>query len=109
LIFVSLPSQGAWIEIFRRTVAGTLSRSLPSQGAWIEILFDPHADYVKEKSLPSQGAWIEMALCGKWLTPIWSLPSQGAWIEISSGSGCGSSSGCRSLHRERGLKYKKRL
>jgi len=33
-------------------------------------------------SLPSQGAWIEMALCGKWLTPIWSLPSQGAWIEI---------------------------
>ena len=34
-----------------------------------------------------------------------SLPSQGAWIEILFGSLRAASPSCRSLHRERGLKY----
>ena len=52
--------QGAWIEIF--PVATRLSRrvSLPVQGAWIEIgIFVPtYTDACR--SLPVQGAWIEI-------------------------------------------------
>ena len=33
----SLPSRGAWIEIFSAKVKISAHRSLPSRGAWIEI------------------------------------------------------------------------
>ena len=33
--------------------------SLPTQGAWIEIIFEEETE-VLEKSLPTQGAWIEI-------------------------------------------------
>ena len=79
---LSLPMQGAWIEIPNMSVplsASTLS--LPMQGAWIEMLLSchknqnrhvaPHAGSVDwnvmfdwrrnrhKSSLPMQGAWIE--------------------------------------------------
>ncbi len=34
----SLPSRGAWIEIFCRTTTHSFTESLPSRGAWIEML-----------------------------------------------------------------------
>ena len=35
--YESLPSRGAWIEIWRSTGSTSANRSLPSRGAWIEI------------------------------------------------------------------------
>ena len=34
----SLPSRGAWIEIYVMDALGNQQESLPSRGAWIEIL-----------------------------------------------------------------------
>ena len=35
----SLPTRGAWIEIFRTERGKNGGRSLPTRGAWIEISF----------------------------------------------------------------------
>ena len=35
--FLSLPSRGAWIEIYCDRHSGNRNESLPSRGAWIEI------------------------------------------------------------------------
>ena len=57
---VSLPVQGAWIEIFpcERLLASALS--LPVQGAWIEMVLRKEAILSDDMSLPVQGAWIEI-------------------------------------------------
>ena len=80
-------------------------RSLPSRGAWIEI-FRPIMNQDNYTSLPSRGAWIEIPLCFVLCGPFgvaplagsvdrnpslsrtmipdaWSLPSRGAWIEMA--------------------------
>ena len=57
--------------------------SLPSQGAWIEIELEVYTFEHSARSLPSQGAWIEM------------LNQVKANLAIA----------CRSLLRERGLKF----
>ncbi len=55
--------------------------SLPSQGAWIEI-DEYEYQMLRDKSLPSQGAWIEIKRLSITIVNNLSLPSQGAWIEI---------------------------
>ena len=55
----SLPSRGAWIEIYIKGACLKSATSLPSRGAWIEIAPGRYKD-VCRKSLPSRGAWIEM-------------------------------------------------
>ena len=77
--------------------------SLPSQGAWIEIVDFQNKKEASE-SLPSQGAWIEIFLISSHSSSNQSLPSQGAWIEISSFNLAKLARKGRSLHRERGLK-----
>ena len=60
MLFVSLPSRGAWIEIYK--ALGVPIRpvtSLPSRGAWIEIL-KISCILPAASSLPSRGAWIEI-------------------------------------------------
>ena len=47
---------------------GTFVRSLPSRGAWIEIFAPPNRPE-NQSSLPSRGAWIEMetwTMAGMW-------------------------------------------
>ena len=83
--------------------------SLPVQGAWIEIMSAGHSGCSKKPSLPVQGAWIEIiagsvaAGVGGGRSPCRerglkspsrrptgeassSLPVQGAWIEIRFGN-----------------------
>ena len=80
---LSLPSRGAWIEIYIEKLSYHVSLSLPSRGAWIEIgpVFQCRQSF---RSLPSRGAWIEIASAS---APSGakgeSLPSRGAWIEIA--------------------------
>ena len=104
---VSLPSRGAWIEIFLSAVWSVSLASLPSRGAWIEMPRALQLHLRTTQSLPSRGAWIEIGTpgaLGGWsrsrsphgerglkfdtseqLRPVrLSLPSRGAWIEISS-------------------------
>ena len=111
---LSLPVQGAWIEMHKKRAVLQGKRSLPVQGAWIEMSLAMVVSASVE-SLPVQGAWIEMALralerashprrspcrerglkygdgrraAGAGL----SLPVQGAWIEIFRGGACASPS-----------------
>ena len=101
----SLPSRGAWIEIFLKKIAARhYTPSLPSRGAWIEIIYarmsavfsavaplagsvdrNPSLEEGQEnllRSLPSRGAWIEISGSTLWEMLLRSLPSRGAWIEI---------------------------
>ena len=56
--------------------------SLPVQGAWIEILCTLYISAPTPPSLPVQGAWIEIRRMGFLRRGRRSLPVQGAWIEI---------------------------
>ena len=56
--------------------------SLPVQGAWIEICFVMSFPFLR-RSLPVQGAWIEMSDQSRFSSHASSLPVQGAWIEMS--------------------------
>ena len=58
---MSLPVQGAWIEIAQFLRSAAVPVSLPVQGAWIEMLAVQKMLLKLEKSLPVQGAWIEIA------------------------------------------------
>ena len=78
--------------------------SLPSQGAWIEIEGSGQRIQIVRRSLPSQGAWIEIEIAIKLHRQVASLPSQGAWIEMTTGAQHRATIWGRSLHRERGLK-----
>ena len=120
----SLPSRGAWIEIFLRPGSLPWAWSLPSRGAWIEILGGLIPGAVVP-SLPSRGAWIEIPelyvqpanaavapLAGSVdrnlfarilpLAARWSLPSRGAWIEIRACMALSSACLGRSPRGERG-------
>ena len=57
---MSLPVQGAWIEIGKVRCAPGERVSLPVQGAWIEINQAERGKTMEETSLPVQGAWIEI-------------------------------------------------
>ena len=74
--------QGAWIEISTEALYNLPPvMSLPVQGAWIEIR-QSDCKMSRMRSLPVQGAWIEIAPVGvRWLRAL-SLPVQGAWIEM---------------------------
>ena len=78
--------------------------SLPSQGAWIEIIADtPFLSTSFSRSLHRErGLKFFQLLIGSITIP--SLPSQGAWIEIVDYYHPPPTPPCRSLHRERGLK-----
>ena len=84
----SLPSRGAWIEIFpQQSVCRRLPRSLPSRGAWIEIL---RLNSSREQSwvAPLAGSVDRNLLVrGDFRGCLASLPSRGAWIEIEESSG----------------------
>ena len=58
------------------------TESLPSRGAWIEIYLIPSASPSGALSLPSRGAWIEIEVAVTMNTIKPSLPSRGAWIEM---------------------------
>ncbi len=79
---MSLPTQGAWIEIAKlyHVLAEGASRSLH-----------------RERGLKSGRSKDLIKITG-------SLPTQGAWIEIAWGIAYTAAYGSRSLHRERGLK-----
>ena len=101
----SLPSRGAWIEIFYFNGQWcSLSMSLPSRGAWIEIV--RYSRPLKPpKVAPLAGSVDRNLMTGRWTKqgpvaplagsvdrnmifaaqsrkPMLSLPSRGAWIEI---------------------------
>ena len=104
---MSLPVQGAWIEIadaydyhaMRRGRSPCRERglklkhtvqiqkvvaSLPVQGAWIEITWRSTRSLKTALSLPVQGAWIEIQNpADNSASTSASLPVQGAWIEIT--------------------------
>ena len=62
-----------------------LPQSLPSRGAWIEIYYLLRR--LNDKlSLPSRGAWIEIRNYAGSVGWFGSLPSRGAWIEIRADS-----------------------
>ena len=44
LVLASLPSRGAWIEMFYDPCLPSHEESLPSRGAWIEMLGDDDDD-----------------------------------------------------------------
>ena len=127
MVWWSLPSRGAWIEIIGAGQDHPALGSLPSRGAWIEIIHYRH-NLTPSKSLPSRGAWIEIVdprskkqigayrrsprgerglkflrktLCQ--MLPE-SLPSRGAWIEIQIADCCCTTQRGRSPRGERGLK-----
>ena len=80
--------------------------SLPSRGAWIEIFLDAVQRDVEHLSLPSRGAWIEMyQMMDHSRQASQSLPSRGAWIEINYGGAPKPDRRRRSPHGERGLKF----
>ena len=58
---VSLPTRGAWIEIYRKTSCGVPRPSLPTRGAWIEIAKEIRKT-LDQQSLPTRGAWIEIMI-----------------------------------------------
>ena len=78
--------------------------SLPVQGAWIEIGGRAEGSSDDRRSLPVQGAWIEIAGRRPLLDLEPSLPVQGAWIEIFLALLCRVIRAGRSPCRERGLK-----
>ena len=57
---MSLPVQGAWIEMQLIHDVSVDNVSLPVQGAWIEIQRLWRMKLTIQRSLPVQGAWIEM-------------------------------------------------
>ena len=79
----SLPSRGAWIEIFSDSTTASVTRgSLPSRGAWIEI-GSPETPRTGCRCRSPRGErglkFDDFGLVG--LGRV-SLPSRGAWIEI---------------------------
>ena len=57
----SLPTRGAWIEIFYQSKSREARRtSLPTRGAWIEIFSQSKSREARRTSLPTRGAWIEI-------------------------------------------------
>ena len=101
----SLPTRGAWIEIFRepppasvRNVAphaGSVDRTLHGRGRAVAGgVVAPHAGSVDrnpcrcgphktcERSLPTRGAWIEIRKSHDTILRLLSLPTRGAWREI---------------------------
>ena len=123
---MSLPVQGAWIEIINWEILGKRTWSLPVQGAWIEMRIYPRkrlktacrspcrerglkllllqSALPPRMSLPVQGAWIEIRLPIRVDLSLWSLPVQGAWIEMADQFLERRSFLGRSPCRERGLK-----
>ena len=80
----SLPSRGAWIEIWA-TIRSCIAQqsSLPSRGAWIEIA-DASADPAAACVAPLAGSVDRNALGGQRINvDVVSLPSRGAWIEMA--------------------------
>ena len=81
---VSLPTRGAWIEIFlaKACTHPFRRRRSPHGERGLKLLWhhDPNAG---DQSLPTRGAWIEI---GTAVTSTYgstgSLPTRGAWIEI---------------------------
>ena len=104
-VSLSLPTRGAWIEMWMnlslmvKTIvaphAGSVDRnhsfvnnyfakilSLPTRGAWIEISQRITVLFGATGSLPTRGAWIEMSKVADMNATAASLPTRGAWIEI---------------------------
>ena len=81
-ILWSLPSRGAWIEIFCLEHDHGWAGSLPSRGAWIEILPSlPHRPCGACRSPRGERGLKLMGRAGRRDLAA-SLPSRGAWIEI---------------------------
>ena len=81
--------------------------SLPTQGAWIEILAVTQYLNTAEVSLPTQGAWIEIHCT----PPTRTRQGQGRSLHRERGlkfflpAPSAEKTNSRSLHRERGLKF----
>ena len=78
----SLPSRGAWIEIYtiRQKIENGTRRSPRGERGLKYDITSALAGYIA--SLPSRGAWIEINSADFWSIFGRSLPSRGAWIEI---------------------------
>ena len=102
---MSLPSRGAWIEIFTSFLirVKNLSRSprgerglkfdsgqkfnlpdlsLPSRGAWIEILWSHKKSITRQRRSPRGERGLKLLRVPRVSVRLVSLPSRGAWIEI---------------------------
>ena len=79
---MSLPSEGAWIEMRESPCLVLLSRSLPSEGAWIEIASSLRCRGGAVGRSPQRERGLKFVL--RWNPTPWptSLPSGGAWIEM---------------------------
>ena len=104
VIFESLPTRGAWIEMYRYNPNRVSGRSLPTRGAWIEMIFIIRFLLGLARSLPTRGAWIEIVWCYNVAMDRKSLPTRGAWIEIGLQARQPGKQPRRSPHGERGLK-----
>ena len=79
---LSLPVQGAWIEMERTANDQILqNRRSPCRERGLKFAFISLSN-VPATSLPVQGAWIEIVASQQGFAPAGSLPVQGAWIEI---------------------------
>ena len=85
LLLLSLPTQGAWIEIriLRHLYIRQSGRSPHRERGLKCIGYNTIEIYVA--SLPTQGAWIEIVSSMVYPSGRLSLPTQGAWIEIRRG------------------------
>ena len=82
VLFMSLPTRGAWIEIIHKFKKSKKDRVAPHAGS---VDRNPRlAVYgvVQGLSLPTRGAWIEIPCTHQVCCMGKSLPTRGAWIEI---------------------------
>ena len=79
---LSLPPQGAWIEIISVMFVPKSLPSLPTQGAWIEIHVQAKVNtHDKSRSLLRERGLKFICIIINYGLKM-SLPTQGAWIEI---------------------------
>ena len=109
-LFASLPTQGAWIEMQTLRSVGKKadSRSLHRERGLKFIIYSLSAEI--NRSLPTQGAWIEIQSLRKVRYPISTVAPYTGSVDWNSDSiNYVLTSNRRSLHRERGLKFKRSL
>ena len=100
---VSLPSRGAWIEIWRFLASYSARASLPSRGAWIEIFFIIlFTSFLRSRS-PHGERGLKSRYCPPRCLPPCRSPHGERGLKLKSGRRQPTSSR-RSPHGERGLK-----
>ena len=75
--------QGAWIEMYSgQEMTAENSMSLPVQGAWIEIIGSSVPPMLSARRSPCRERGLKFCLVAHGIRVKVSLPVQGAWIEM---------------------------